>query len=132
MKPLKISFLENPYVLPLDFFPSSKGAKWFSIYRALEITLSNGDVITIPAGFKTDLASVPKFLWSVFPPFGEGVLAYIIHDYLYVEKPYTRAFADKEMLIWAMALTGKKFDPKARYYTVRALGGFVWNDIINV
>lgn len=127
MKPIKIDFGENLHVIPLDFFPLSKGAKWFSIYRAIEITLSNGDVITIPAGFETDLSSVPKILWSAFPPFGKWLLAYIIHDYLYEKKLYTRLFSDREMLIWAMILTDISTDPKARYYTVRLLGWWYWH-----
>lgn len=132
MKPLKIPFGENPHVIPLDYHPQSKGAKWFTLYRAMEVTLSNGDTITIPAGFETDLSSVPKFLWGVFPPFGRGLMAYIIHDYLYIKKLYSRAFADKEMVIWAEKLKGQKFDPYARYYTVRAVGWLVWYKIIKV
>lgn len=38
---------------------------------------------TIPEHFTTDLASVPRFLWSVIPPYGAGVtLAVVVHDYL--------------------------------------------------
>lgn len=37
----------------------------------------------IPEHFGTDLASVPRFLWSVIPPYGAGVtLAVVVHDYL--------------------------------------------------
>ncbi len=129
MKPIKISFGENPHVIPLDFYPKSEGAKWFTLYRAFEVTLSNGDIITIPAGFKTDLSSVPKVLWGLFPPFGRGLMAYIIHDFLYEKQMYTRRFSDKEMVIWATALEQLKLDPKARYYTVRAFGWMVWNDL---
>lgn len=132
MNPIILKYGENPHTIPLDFFPNSKGSKWFSLYRSLEITLSNGHKITIPAGFKTDLASVPKFLWGFFPPFGKGLLAYIIHDYLYVNKLYNRSFSDKEMVLWAEILTSKTFDPRARYYTVRLFGWVVWNNIIKV
>lgn len=132
MEPIVINYGENIHTIPLDFFPESKGSKWFSLYRSLIIELSNGEIITIPAGFKTDLASVPKWLWGFFPPFGEALMAYIIHDYLYVHKPYNRRFADKEMLLWAEILRGEGFDPKARYYTVRALGWLVWYGYIKV
>ena len=30
----------------------------------------DGPLITVPSGYETDFASVPKALWSVFPPFG--------------------------------------------------------------
>jgi hypothetical protein len=37
----------------------------------------------ISDGFTTDLATVPRFLWSVIPPYGTGVtLAVVVHDYL--------------------------------------------------
>lgn len=36
---------------------------------------------TIPKGFKTDLASVPRIFWSVFPPFGRYAEPAVIHDW---------------------------------------------------
>jgi hypothetical protein len=37
---------------------------------------------SVPIGFKTDLASLPRFLWAVFPPYGKYLRAAIIHDFL--------------------------------------------------
>lgn len=49
---------------------------------------------TVPAGFKTDFASVPRvFIWLV-PPYGLYTKAAILHDYLYVTKKVSRADAD--------------------------------------
>jgi len=43
-----------------------------------------GRVITAPAGFATDFASVPRALWWLYPPFGKGYIRpAIIHDLLY-------------------------------------------------
>lgn len=42
-------------------------------------------VIRVPAGTVTDLASVPRLLWAVFPPHGRWAKAAIIHDYLYAQ-----------------------------------------------
>ncbi len=61
-----------------------------------------GELITVPAGFITDLASVPRALWIIFPPFGKYTGAATIHDYLYVmggkipggARVYTKAYAD--------------------------------------
>lgn len=39
--------------------------------------------IEVPEYFVCDLASVPRILWFVFPPFGEYIRAAIVHDYLY-------------------------------------------------
>jgi hypothetical protein len=41
-------------------------------------------VITIPAGFVTDFASIPRFLWSIYPPTGRYQEAAVVHDWLYV------------------------------------------------
>lgn len=38
------------------------------------------DVITIPAGFRTDLASVPRIFWALLPPNGVYENAAVVHD----------------------------------------------------
>jgi hypothetical protein len=43
--------------------------------------------ILVPAGFKTDLASVPRQVWRLYPKFGRWTGAAIIHDWLYRERP---------------------------------------------
>ncbi|RYF18866.1 MAG: DUF1353 domain-containing protein [Oxalobacteraceae bacterium] len=42
----------------------------------------SGRVITVPAGFQTDGASVPQFLWAMFPAWGSYSRAAVIHDLL--------------------------------------------------
>jgi hypothetical protein len=39
--------------------------------------------ITIPTGFLTDGASVPRCFWNVFYPFGPYFPAALLHDFLY-------------------------------------------------
>lgn len=41
------------------------------------------EVITVPAGFETDFASIPWGLWNLFPPLGPWARPAIIHDFLY-------------------------------------------------
>lgn len=50
-----------------------------------------GRNFTIPAGYKTDFASVPQFLWGIFPPHGLAAIPSLIHDYMYDN----RIFADE-------------------------------------
>ena len=53
--------------------------------------------VTVPVGFVTDMASVPRLLWWLFPPFGRYLTAAVVHDYLYQHgstQGYTRAQAD--------------------------------------
>lgn len=37
--------------------------------------------VTINAPYRSDGASVPQVFWNIFPPFGDYLLAAIIHDY---------------------------------------------------
>ena len=42
------------------------------------------DIVVIPAGFKTDLASIPRSLWSFISPARSDLMgASILHDFLY-------------------------------------------------
>lgn len=58
--------------------------KW-RVYEPFRFYLSEdkNDVIEVPVGFVTDLATVPRIFWSLLPPDGEYAKAAIIHDYLY-------------------------------------------------
>jgi hypothetical protein len=39
-------------------------------------------VVRVPAGFVTDLASTPRPIWWIYPPFGRYLKAAVLHDYL--------------------------------------------------
>jgi hypothetical protein len=39
--------------------------------------------IKVPKGFKTDLASIPRFFWRLIAPFELSLAAPLVHDYLY-------------------------------------------------
>ncbi|NND81643.1 MAG: DUF1353 domain-containing protein [Gammaproteobacteria bacterium] len=64
-------------------------------------TLGTTDIsVTVPKGFVTDFASVPKSLWSFgLTPHGRHSRAAVIHDYLYWAQGCTRAQADNIMII---------------------------------
>lgn len=63
--------------------------------------------VTVPEGFITDFASVPRILWSIFPPIGLYTKAAVMHDYLY-KSGYSigdkRKFCDKMFLEGMRAL----------------------------
>jgi hypothetical protein len=52
-------------------------------YRTVGPTeyVGSKDVITIPADFPTDLASVPRAFWSLLPPNGVWENAAVLHDF---------------------------------------------------
>jgi hypothetical protein len=116
----------------------------------LKIQLSNGMNITIPEGFEWDLSTVPRFAWGFLAPDGDFELAYLIHDYLWINKEemyelfeyydvvFDQKFTDDEMLKWAKVTNGtekisiRNIDNLIRYYGVRFFGWLVWNGIINI
>jgi hypothetical protein len=124
--------------------PSIKGGR--SLW-GLEKPLSyqpagTADQITVPPGFVTDLASIPRWAWTLLPPDGPWVKAAVIHDFLYQTKgtgvwkghpsgntrpaPYTRAEADG---ILREAMADRQVGPVARnliWAAVRVGGGGGW------
>lgn len=49
-----------------------------SLYYASDIL---DEIVIIPKGFISDGASVPRALWSIYPPFGKYLEAAIVHDW---------------------------------------------------
>jgi hypothetical protein len=85
--------------------------------------------IVVPAGFVTDLASVPRVFWMAFPPCGKYTPAAVVHDYLYWEQPEwcSREAAD-EVLLKAMAESGVGWGTRTSIHrSVRAGGGRSWD-----
>lgn len=39
--------------------------------------------ITVPAGYTTDFASTPKFIWCIYPPEGYYQHSAVLHDFTY-------------------------------------------------
>ncbi len=77
----------------------------------------------IPAGFETDLASVPRFLWAVFPPYGDHLKAAVVHDYLYGFNTISRVQADAIFLAAMKAYGVKAWRRWVMYLAVRVCGG---------
>jgi len=46
------------------------------------VYFGGGIWVKVPAGYKTDFASVPRGLWNLFPPWGRYAPAAVVHDYL--------------------------------------------------
>jgi len=50
--------------------------------------------VTVPRGFITDLASIPRIFWSLLRPDGLYAYAAIVHDYLYWTQTTSKEVAD--------------------------------------
>jgi hypothetical protein len=79
-------------------------------------------IILVPAGTVTDLASVPRILWAVFPPHGKYAKAAIVHDYLYEKGIGTKAEADRIFLECMGVLSVPKWRKKLMYWAVCLFG----------
>lgn len=108
---------------------SRRSKKYWKIINPLTIELSNGKIISIPKGFTYDNSSVPQFLWGLIKPVNDGLLAALIHDYLYVNNDkhnMTQKECDKEMLFWLNIINDDNIDNYLRYFAVRLFGWTKW------
>src|SRR4051812_33768138 len=60
------------------------GVKTFALTEDL-IYEGRDQTITVPAGFVTDFASVPQFMYWLIPSYGQYTNAAVVHDYLCVQ-----------------------------------------------
>lgn len=99
--------------------------RW-KLLKPVTVCLEDDGCFTIPEGFVTDFASVPRCFWSIIPPMGRYGKAAILHDYLYHTKSVSRKEADK-IFLKAMDLLGvsawKKY---VMYFAVRLFGWVKW------
>lgn len=112
----------------------------YKLMNDIVVRLSNGKIITIPKGYVWDLASVPRFLWSLVPPDSDAELAFLLHDVLYeknIELGYTQEFCDNEMKLWSEILNGtskeislRNLDNTIRFLAVKWFGKKVFNNNI--
>jgi hypothetical protein len=77
---------------------------------------------TVPAGFETDFASIPRVFWRLLPPVGRYGKAAVIHDFLYRTGSASRAVADRVFLD-AMEVLGVGWLTRhVMFLAVRAFG----------
>ena len=82
--------------------------------------------VTVPKGFVTDLASIPRIFYSILPPDGEYTVPAVIHDYLYWTQTTTKEQADN---ILRFSMQDYKIGPITRtviYDAVHVGGGSAW------
>ena len=82
-------------------------------------------LISVPTGFKTDLATIPKILHSIARPSGELLEASIVHDWLYSSLcpiNVSRAKADKVFLEAMLDCSVPEWKAYLAYWSVRLCG----------
>jgi hypothetical protein len=100
----------------------------FWILRAPLIWAGEKETVTVPSGFETDLASIPRMAQGIpgFEPTGLSRRPAVLHDYLYASGDLPRMAADE--LFYRALLAEKVHAPIARTYyrAVRVFGRGPW------
>jgi hypothetical protein len=86
----------------------------------------SGPEVVVPAGFVTDLASIPRIFWSVLPTDGVYTFPAIVHDYLYWTQTHPREVADDVLRQGMDDMKVPAVDAWAIYKAVRLGGGGAW------
>lgn len=84
---------------------------------------SDYTAITVPAGFITDLASIPRLLHPLIPVNGKHRAAAVLHDYLYAMQTMPRAQCDA-IFLEAMEACGVRWTQRWAMYSAVRVGGW--------
>ncbi len=109
----------------LILHPIDKSNYW-KVLAPLTYTTNDDINIKIPKDFLTDFATVPRFLWSILPPWGRYGKAAILHDFLYYSGIFSKKEADLIFLEAMEVLEVVKWKRKSMYYSVKMFGGKTW------
>lgn len=116
---------QTPPSRPL--LPFGDQRDWIVTEDMIYVIGKTNTAIVVPAGFVTDLASIPQALWSTgLTPTGQYGRAAIVHDYLYWSQKCTRAQADRLLLIAMKESDVSGLDERAIYEAVHLGGGSAW------
>jgi hypothetical protein len=107
-------------------------AMWFLLHDSIGWRPNAGDEqhyapIDVPAGFVTDLASIPWYLWSWLPNDGPYMHAAIIHDWIYWDQSRSRDEADNILWIDMTDLGVGYVTRQMIYQAVSRLGQAAWD-----
>lgn len=86
--------------------------------------------LTVPVGFRTDLASIPRPLrWAPFlDPNGRSRRAAAMHDWLYAWRTKKKSFADLFLHDALLAEGASAATANTFYYAVHWFGGIAWKN----
>ena len=83
--------------------------------------------VTVPKGFITDFASIPRIFWSFLPRDGRYTYAAIVHDYLYWTQSTSRQEADLVLQRAMEDFAVDRMSLEAIVTAVRLGGGSAWD-----
>lgn len=102
----------------------------YRILRKFKVRYKNRQV-TVPEGFESDGASIPRFFWRIITPADCRIIrAAFVHDYLYRKQPknWTRKDADDLFRVLCIRDGLSAFTANCLYYALRLFGGGAWKE----
>lgn len=117
---MDIKYLNEPHLIPYQRFD-------FRLSEPFMVGI-NHTIEVVPKDFITDLASIPRVLWSIYSPNDTATIrAAVLHDYMYrCNTQYTRKQADT-IFYYALKQSGvSTWRASKYYYAVRFLGWKFW------
>jgi hypothetical protein len=107
--------------------PFADSRDWMLVESVAYSIGNSGVIVSVPKGFVTDFASIPRPLWSFgLSPHGRFSKAAIVHDYLYWTQDCTREQADNLLLIAMKESEVSRSQQNEIYLGVRAGGETAW------
>lgn len=100
--------------------------RWYELLEGFEYHVGeypSEEIITVPAGFITDFASVPKIFHGIIKPTGKHGKAAVIHDYCYATAIYGKVKSDL-IFLEAMKVLNVSVWKRNIMYTAVVLFGF--------
>lgn len=82
--------------------------------------------VDVPAGFRFDLASIPRLFRWFCEPYELSILAPLVHDFLYRNHATTRAEADRLLRLIANEQGVGWWRRNLAYWAVRLFGWLAW------
>lgn len=115
----------TPENMRLDFIPAGdERSPWVTVgeHRFQNTVFT----VTVPDGFRSDLASVPAWLLWLFPPNGKHQRAALFHDAAYRLQYCDREVADAIFRAIMRRDRVTAWRRQAIYLAVRLFGGLAW------
>ena len=115
---------------PMIISPTGDGKYWVLRAPLVYEHPDTKEIIEIPRGFATDLASVPRLFWTAFPPCERYTTPAVLHDYLYwIQSPECDRKCADDILLLAMQEAGvDRLTSTAIYSAVRVGGESSWEN----
>tara|TARA_S200002703_G_scaffold158377_1_gene168570 strand:+ start:92 stop:694 length:603 start_codon:yes stop_codon:yes gene_type:complete len=133
-------YTEFPHMKPIPIKTKGKGfwkgiLLWLLGTRQWEIVKDfnysvGGSQYVIPAGFKFDGASIPKFLHTFLSPVGVLLMGGLVHDYMYKYEAQlinNKNYMDPNLKNEGVPVTQKKADQIFRDINIEINGFFLMN-----